>query len=590
MPAMGGFHMSGWLRPLKAALEDSVFKARQRINRKYMESLDCRRLMANYYKEAGLTSNLNQENVSIHYGGWEEPDQQVGGSFTGHYLSAAAMLSAAEDDSAFKLRVDTLVDELERCGKEHLDGWCMSIPQLYLDWIMQDKWVWAPQYMVHKTLMGLADAYKYTGNKKALQVADRACGLLYNRVKDYTREQQNQMLKWETGGLMEVFADLFGITGDEKYHLLLERYCRYELFDRLLAGEDALTYAHANTTIPEAQGCARAYEVTGDVKFRRMAEAFWRNGVEERNAFATGSQNSHELWLPDVTGRDSAKDQEFCTVYNLIRLADYLFRWSGDVKYSDYIEQALYNGVLAQQHRTTGANAYFLPLCDGSHKDWGDLYNAMYCCYGTTVQAQSYYGYLVFYSRDGEITLSQYIPAKASVDGIKLSLTEHFGMQDIKNLDRKVYTLTLSQETSSRFALKLRVPKWSADFRISDDGQAVDAAAQEGFAVIDRQWGTQHTICISFAWPLSAVPLSSMDDRYAILWGPAVLAGLVNREYAIKGNPEAAGGLLRSVGTMDHYGDVRQWVTKGQDANFRFMPLYDVTDETYTIYFPFAKG
>jgi len=296
--------------------------------------------------------------------------------------------------------------------------------------------VWAPQYMVHKTLMGLVDAYKYAGNKKALKVADGVCTLLYNRVKDYTRAQQDQMLKWETGGLMEVFADLFGITGDEKYRVLMERYCRYELFDRLLAGEDALTFAHANTTIPEAHGCARAYEVTGDEKFRRMAEAFWRNGVEERGAFATGGQNSHELWLKDMTGRDSSKIQEFCTVYNLIRLADYLFRWSGEAKYADYIEQALYNGVLAQQNKVTGANTYFLPLGCGSKKAWGDLYKEMYCCYGTTVQAQSYYGYLAFYSDERNITLSQYIPAKAAFDGVEFSLTEQFGMQDIKNLDR----------------------------------------------------------------------------------------------------------------------------------------------------------
>ena len=35
---------------------------------------------------------------------------------------------------------------------------------------------------------------------------------------------------------------------------------------------------------------------------------------------------------------------------------------------------------------------------------------------------------------------------------------------------------------------------------------------------------------------------------------------------------------------------LREWVTRGQPVNFRFLPLYEVTDETYTVYFPFVNG
>lgn len=33
------------------------------------------------------------------------------------------------------------------------------------------------------------------------------------------------------------------------------------------------------------------------------------------------------------------RTQEFCTVYNMVRLADYLFRFTGDAAYLDYIEK-----------------------------------------------------------------------------------------------------------------------------------------------------------------------------------------------------------------------------------------------------------
>ena len=78
----------------------------------------------------------------------------------------------------------------------------------------------------------------------------------------------DDILDVETGGMLEAWADLYGLTGKQEHLDLIHRYDRPRLFDRLLAGEDALTNLHANTTIPEAQGAARAWEVTGDARWR----------------------------------------------------------------------------------------------------------------------------------------------------------------------------------------------------------------------------------------------------------------------------------------------------------------------------------
>lgn len=64
--------------------------------------------------------------------------------------------------------------------------------------------------------------------------------------------------------MLEIWVQLYAITGKDKYAALMERYYRGRLFDPLLKGEDVLTNMHANTTIPEIIGCARAYDVTGD--------------------------------------------------------------------------------------------------------------------------------------------------------------------------------------------------------------------------------------------------------------------------------------------------------------------------------------
>jgi hypothetical protein len=91
----------------------------------------------------------------------------------------------------------------------------------------------------------------------------------------------------------------------------------------------------------------------------------------------TGGQTSGEIWTPPgrQASRLGALNQEQCTVYHLMRLSEYLLRWSGAAEYADYWERNLYNGLLAQGHwegrssacwwiagSERGLVAYYLPL------------------------------------------------------------------------------------------------------------------------------------------------------------------------------------------------------------------------------------
>lgn len=170
-----------------------------------------------------------------------------------------------------------------------------------------------------------------------------------------------------------------------KSHLeLMRRYERPALTQPVLEGQDVLTNMHANTTIPEIHGCARAYEVTGEERYRKIVENYWKLAVTKRGTFATGGQTDGEVWtgMQKQSSRLSPLNQEHCTVYNMIRLADYLYRWSQDSQYLDYIERNIENGLMAQgfweaRHQnmaedkllpSSGLIAYFLPLAAGSRK------------------------------------------------------------------------------------------------------------------------------------------------------------------------------------------------------------------------------
>ena len=105
------------------------------------------------------------------------------------------------------------------------------------------------------------------------------------------RDQFDDILDVETGGMLEVWADLYGVTGREEHLDLVNRYDRPHLFDPLLAGQDVLTNQHANTTIPEIQGAARAWEVTGDERWREMV---WPTGAGgyERGYYAPAARTA----------------------------------------------------------------------------------------------------------------------------------------------------------------------------------------------------------------------------------------------------------------------------------------------------------
>ena len=64
------------------------------INRRYMMSLDPNRLLHTFRITAGLPSS------AAPLGGWEQPENELRGHFTGHYLSGCALMSAGLADEA----------------------------------------------------------------------------------------------------------------------------------------------------------------------------------------------------------------------------------------------------------------------------------------------------------------------------------------------------------------------------------------------------------------------------------------------------------------------------------------------------------
>jgi DUF1680 family protein len=602
------------LRPVpagKVRLLDSIFSQRFDLNSRYVTSLQDEGLLQNHYIEAGLRRPIIGEVNELGameqttpqfngHAGWEFPTCQVRGQFLGHWISAAARIYEQTGNTLFKARVDHIVNELARCQERNGGEWCFSIPQKYLEWAAIGTRVWAPQYVAHKTLMGLFDAYRHAGNEQALDIMARSAEWFHRWTGQFDREGLDRLFNSETGGMLEVWADLYGATGDPKHLALMQRYDRRDLFDKLLAGEDVLTNRHANTTIPEAHGAARAWEVTGDQRWRDIAEAYWRLAVTERGHFCTGGQTCGEVWTPPFafSARLGEKTQEHCTTYNMMRLADYLLRWTGDTVYADYWERNLYNGTLAQQHPKTGMVTYFLPLRAGSVKWWGTPTRTFWCCHGTLVQAHTQYVRAAWFEDDQGLTLSQYIPTeldwqwKNTTVRARLVPPPPSSLQEVGSEHERhhrpnaaMFELSVACDEPVEFTLSLRIPEWlsgKADILVDGKPEAVADGAR--YHRITRRWH-KNVVNLCFPKTVRTCPLPDRPDTAAFLDGPVVLAGLGDGPSLLK----VKRGDAASVLIPDNEREWGQWKSgyrsAGQLQTTRFLPLYEVGDEPYTVYF-----
>lgn len=576
------------------SLLPGLFRERRELTKAYVLRLKTENVLQNHLLEAGVRIDRPYEQM---HQGWESPHCQLRGHFAGHWLSALSQFAAIDHDPILATRAKAAVQELKRCQSVNHGLWVGSIPEKYFTLLAEGQPIWSPQYTVHKTMMGLLDAYRNTQDENALIVlkhsADWFATWSENLIKD---GKGASVYSGECAGMLELWADLYGITKDERYLRLASRYAMPDLFRALLAGADPLSNDHTNASIPWIQGAARLYEVTGDKRYREIVEAFWKQAVETRGMFVTTGNNAGEFWVPP--GQFSRfignRTQEHCTVYNMIRVAQYLLRWTGEARYANYIERALYNGILAQQNPNTGLVAYFLPLQPGAKKVWGSETHDFWCCHGTLVQAQSIFEELIYYRAADGISVMQFIPSKATFGeaGKQIQITQ---MNDdraaIANFSTASetmetgITLNISAEQTGRWILRIRQPAWAAGpVTVSVDGKPVAAmVSKAGFLEIDREWGSA-TVSISFPKRITREPLPGDPRRFALLDGPIVLAALTSTEPKFTANSDV-------TPRYEHqYVEGRDWqssrfAVRTSQGTVELKPLYEVADENYSVYF-----
>ncbi len=206
--------------PMKnVRLQPGTFSAAAEANRRYLKTFPPDRLLHTFRLTAGLPSSAEP------LGDWEKPDCELRGHFAGgHYLSACALAFASSGDEDLKRNGDLMVAELAKCQAQQKNGYLSAFPQELFDRLRDGVGVWAPFYTIHKVMAGHLDMYTLAGNEQALDTVEKMARWVRSWSDPLSEQQMQRVLLVEYGGMGEVLANLYGVTGKREYLGLAQRF------------------------------------------------------------------------------------------------------------------------------------------------------------------------------------------------------------------------------------------------------------------------------------------------------------------------------------------------------------------------------
>ena len=293
------------------------------------------------------------------------------GHFVGHYLSACALMYASTGDERLKEKGDAVVAGLAECQAkigqrlpERLSRRSSSTAS------KRSKPVWAPYYTLHKIYAGLLDMYVYCDNQQALEVCKKFADWVIARNAKLTDEQMQKMLGNEHGGMNEALANLYGVTGEEKYLKIAQRFNHKAVIGPASKREDRLTGLHANTQIPKFVGTARQYELTGEERLKTASQFFWDTVVKERS-YVIGGHSDGEMFSPKekLSQAFGPNTTETCNTYNMLKLRGTCSAGTRRPSTPTTTSGRCTTTSSPRRIPKTGMMCYYVPLRSGSRKE-----------------------------------------------------------------------------------------------------------------------------------------------------------------------------------------------------------------------------
>lgn len=347
-------------------------------------------------------------------------------------------------------------------------------------------------------------------------------------------------------------AKLYKVTGDEKYLNMAKYFVEetgrgtdghrlnaYSQDHKPILQQDEIV-GHAVRAGYLYSGVADVAALTHDTAYFHALTRLWENLVSKK-LFITGGMGSRpqgEGFGPNYELNNHTNYCETCASIANVYWNYRMFLATGEAKYMDVLERALYNGVISGVSLSGDKFFYDNPLESmGEHER--QRWFGCACCPGNVTRFMASVSNYVYATQGNDIYVNLYIQGKSEMKTAdnQVQLVQTTGYP----WDGKV-SIQVKPEKESEFAVRLRIPGWLQSTPVASDlyayttpaekytlkvnGSTVKPAEGDGYATIVRTWKPDDVIELELPMEVRRVKANDQveDDRgmLAMERGPIV--------------------------------------------------------------------
>ena len=568
--------LMGYFDHGEAILEEgSRFYTAQEEMQEFLLQMDDDRMLYNFREACGLDVK-GAEPMS----GWDAPECHLKGHTSGHYLSALALCYKAGRNETIKEKAYYMIEELGKCQEAFAK--MPGIQEGLLSGYTEEQFdkleeytpypeIWAPYYTLHKIFAGLLDCYEFVGIDQALEIAEKLGVWVYRRLSALSREKRLKMwemyIAGEYGGMNDVMARLYRLTGKEEFLETARYFDNEKLFLPMEKRVDALENFHANQHIPQVIGAMEVFRASGEKRYYDIASYFW-NAVTASHTYTIGGTGENEMFHgPDCIGNLLTKHTaESCASYNMMKLTKELYRYRNEKEMIDYYERTMTNHILGgREHGITGETVYFMPLGPGYHKEF---LNENSCCHGTGMESHFKYADMVYAHHGEKLYVNLFVKSRLNWEEAGITIRQKTEMETPESV-------ILEVESQKGIPMYIRIPGWSGEERrIWLDGvEQKEWPEEDGYIQMDVPEGRHEIRCLfPCGFYLEAAP--DRPELNTLLYGPYVLAALSGEQDFLELN----------IDSQKADEEVRKTGLEFQYRDLTWKPLFDIEEETFQVY------
>ena len=445
------------------------------------------------------------------------------GEFMGTWIAAAATMALNAGDEDLRKKVDALVQDW--LATQTPDGYLGTYDE-------DDRWESWDLWVQAHGLVGLLTYHSLFGVEEALEAARRVADRV---LQDFGSGRRSVIATGSSMGmassaLLEPIVWLYWETGDSQY-LDFATWLVDEDWDApggpaisssLLAGRGVAGVANGKACemLIDLAGMVDLHRATGEKRYLTPVLIAWED-IARHHLYITGSATDRERFGRYAIRNDGFGVGETCVTMTWLYLNLSLGRLTGQSQFFDAAEQALYNHLLAAQSPDGRGWAYYVGLRDRKRYRW---HTDPECCPSRGARGLAQIPTHVFGVSDEGLTVNFYEAAEATLtlpSGLKLDIRQETDYP----FDGVVH-LTLRPEEETPISLRLRVPRWCREWRLSVNGVPQDApTGQGGYLAIARVWRPGDVVEFELEMPARVIfDEFGNNGRAAVMRGPLVYA------------------------------------------------------------------